>query len=37
MPVGGGKPGPITRRLQELFLGIVRGEIEDRHGWMTAV
>ncbi len=35
--VGEGKAGPITRRVQERFLGIVRGELADEHGWLTAV
>lgn len=30
-------PGPVTRRLQEAFFGIVRGEHEDRFGWLTIV
>jgi len=37
LPVGEGKPGPITRRLQREYLGIARGEIADRHGWLTQV
>ena len=37
IPVGEGKRGPITRRLQEEFFGIVRGEIPDRHGWLVPV
>jgi branched-chain amino acid aminotransferase len=37
IPVGDGKPGPITRRLQREYLGIARGEIADRHGWLTRV
>ena len=37
IPVGAGKRGPITARLQEEFFGIVRGEIPDRHGWLTLV
>ncbi len=37
IPVGEGKRGPITRRLQEEFFGIVRGEIPDRHGWLTPI
>lgn len=37
IPVGRGEAGPITRRLQELFLGILRGEVEDRHGWLDPV
>jgi len=35
--VGEGHPGPITQRLMGEFNGIVRGEIEDRHGWLTPV
>ena len=35
--VGDGKPGPLTRLLQEEFFGIVRGEVADRHGWLTRV
>ena len=37
LPVGDGKPGPITRLLQEDFFGIVNGETEDRHGWLMPV
>ncbi len=32
--VGAGKPGPVTRRLQELFFGLFKGG-EDKHGWLT--
>lgn len=35
--VGNGRPGEVTRRLMERFRGIVTGEIEDRHGWLTPV
>jgi branched-chain amino acid aminotransferase len=35
IPVGEGKPGPVTRRLQERFLSIVRGQAEDKYGWLT--
>lgn len=37
IPVGDGKPGPITRRLMAELMGIARGEIADRHGWLTPV
>ena len=37
LPVGDGKPGPVTRFLQEEFFGIVQGDIEDRHGWLMRV
>jgi branched-chain amino acid aminotransferase len=36
-PVGAGKRGPVTARLQQRFYAIARGEIEDRHGWLTPV
>jgi branched-chain amino acid aminotransferase len=35
--VGQGKPGEITRRLMAEFRGIVRGDVPDRHGWLTPV
>lgn len=35
--VGTGKPGPITRAIQEQYLGIAQGRIEDRYGWLTMV
>lgn len=35
--VGEGRKGPITAGLQEDFFGIVRGEAEDRFGWLTPV
>ena len=37
IPVGAGKPGEVTRRLQAELLGIARGETPDRHGWLTRV
>ncbi len=35
--VGDGLPGPVTRRLTAEFLGITRGTIADRFGWLTPV
>lgn len=35
--VGEGRPGPITRAIQEEFLGIAKGRRPDRHGWLTPV
>ena len=35
--VGAGRAGPITKKLQEEFLAIARGEAEDDHGWLTYV
>jgi len=37
IPIGRGKRGPITTRLQEEFFGIVSGEVPDRYGWLTPV
>lgn len=37
IPVGKGKPGPVTRALQERFRQTVTGEIADVHGWLTHV
>lgn len=33
-PVGAGKPGPVTRRIQELFFGLFDGRTPDRYGWL---
>jgi branched-chain amino acid aminotransferase len=35
--VGKGSIGPITKAIQKEFYAIVRGEKEDRHGWLTQV
>ncbi|TZF90110.1 branched-chain amino acid transaminase [Cognatilysobacter lacus] len=32
--VGAGKPGPVTRRIQELFFGLFEGGTPDRYGWL---
>lgn len=37
IPVGEGKPGPVTRRIQAEYMGMVKGTVEDRYGWLTAV
>jgi branched-chain amino acid aminotransferase len=37
LPVGNGDVGPVTRAIQQAFFGIVKGDIPDRHGWLTAV
>jgi branched-chain amino acid aminotransferase len=33
-PVGTGKPGPVTGRVQELFFGLFTGRTPDTHGWL---
>lgn len=35
--VGAGKPGAITRAIQTQYMGICKGELEDRFGWLTMV
>ncbi len=37
IPVGNGKPGPITRQLAEEYFGIVNGTVPDRFNWLTPV
>lgn len=37
VPIGGGRRGPITARLQERFFAYVNGQCEDRYGWRTVV
>lgn len=37
IPVGSGKRGPVTERLQKAFFDIVEGRVEDRFGWLTPV
>jgi branched-chain amino acid aminotransferase len=37
LPVGEGKPGPITKRLQAEYMGLVKGTVADRYGWLTPV
>jgi branched-chain amino acid aminotransferase len=33
--VGAGRRGPVTEAIQHRFLGIVRGDSPDTHGWLT--
>ena len=36
-PVGAGKPGPVTKAIQDRYLGIATGRYPDAHGWLTPV
>ncbi|HEY0180062.1 MAG TPA: branched-chain amino acid transaminase [Dokdonella sp.] len=36
-PVGAGRPGPITRALQDAFFGLFDGRTVDRWGWLDPV
>ncbi|HKQ29677.1 MAG TPA: branched-chain amino acid transaminase [Burkholderiales bacterium] len=35
--IGGGKPGPITKKLQTLYLDVVQGRSDKHAGWLTPV
>jgi len=37
IPVGAGKRGPITEKLQSMFFGLFDGTTEDRWGWLEPV
>ncbi|MBA3889538.1 MAG: branched-chain amino acid transaminase [Gemmatimonadaceae bacterium] len=37
IPVGEGRPGPITLRLQQEYMGLAKGTLEDRYGWRTEI
>jgi branched-chain amino acid aminotransferase len=37
IPVGSGRRGPVTERIQKDFFGLLRGDLEDRYGWLTPV
>lgn len=37
MPVGSGSRGPVTKAIQDIFFGTIRGEMEDQWGWLTPV
>ncbi|HSV30961.1 MAG TPA: branched-chain-amino-acid transaminase [Atribacteraceae bacterium] len=36
-PIGEGKPGPVTRYLQEIFFRAVKGEVTEYRDWLTPV
>jgi branched-chain amino acid aminotransferase len=35
--VGEGRLGPVTREIQDQYLGIAKGRYPDAHGWLTPV
>ncbi len=37
IPVGMGKPGPITKQLQQAFFGLFTGKTEDKWGWLDKI
>ena len=36
-PIGKSVPGPVTKRLQDIYWRIVKGEEEQYHGWLDFV
>ena len=37
MMIGNGGCGPLTRRLQDTFFGLFKGQTQDRWGWLEPV
>jgi len=37
LQVGTGKPGPVTKAVQEQFFGMTSGELPDKYNWLTHV
>ena len=37
IPVGAGRRGPITEKIQRRFFDIIEGQVEDPYGWLTYV
>ena len=35
--IGTGEPGPVTRAIQEQYMGLATGRLADRYGWLTMV
>jgi branched-chain amino acid aminotransferase len=35
--VGSGARGPITKRVQDEFFGIINGKTADRHNWLSPI
>jgi branched-chain amino acid aminotransferase len=36
-PVGSGRPGPLTRKLQEVYFGVTEGRVPEYRHWLTPV
>jgi branched-chain amino acid aminotransferase len=35
--IGAGRRGPVTEQIQREFFAYIRGEVDDRYGWLTPV
>ncbi len=36
-PIGSGQPGPVTKRLQDLYFSVVEGRVPQYRHWLTPV
>lgn len=37
IPIGQGKRGPITAKIQQKFYAYINGQVKDRHHWLTYI
>jgi branched-chain amino acid aminotransferase len=37
IPIGAGRRGPVTERIQKDYFAYIAGEVPDRYNWMTPV
>jgi branched-chain amino acid aminotransferase len=37
IPIGAGSRGPITKKIQDRFFGIIQGKIDDSYGWLEFI
>ena len=37
IPVGDGKVGPVTKKLQQVYFDLVMGIAPGPHGWLTTL
>jgi len=35
--IGEGKRGPVAKKLQDIFFGIIDGSVEDKYNWLTFI
>jgi len=35
--IGEGERGPVAKKLQDIFFGIIDGTVEDQHNWLTYI
>ena len=37
LPIGNGRRGPVTEKIQRAFFDVIRGDTDDTHRWLTFV